>query len=212
MAKAKKFYVVWKGRIPGVYASWNDCKTQVIDFQGAQYKSFETEEEAQRFYLEGYEVYRQEHPVVPGTMPNFFTGKEEKPILQSLAVDAACNMVSRVMEYRGVDTRTGQVIFHQGPFQNATNNMGEFLALVHGLAYLKQIGSSMPIYSDSITAIAWVRQKKHKSTVRPTPENAKLFELLTRAENWLKNNTFSNPIIKWNTNLWGEIPADFGRK
>ena len=116
------------------------------------------------------------------------------------------------MEYRGVDTKTGAEIFHVGPFNNATNNMGEFLALVHGLALLKQKGSNMPIYSDSITAIAWVRQKKHKSTVRPTAENALLFNLMERAENWLKNNTFTNPIYKWNTPLWGEIPADFGRK
>ncbi len=212
MEKKKKFYVVWQGRIPGIYTSWPDCQAQVKDFQGAKYKSFESEEEAKKFFSAGYEVYRQVHPIVPGTMPNFFTGKESKPILESLAVDAACNMVTRVMEYRGVDTKTKKVIFHQGPFKNATNNMGEFLALVHGLAYLKQIGSNMPIYSDSITAIAWVRQKKHKSTVVPNEENAVLFDMMVRAENWLRTNTFSNPIIKWNTPLWGEIPADFGRK
>lgn len=212
MEKKKKFYVVWQGRIPGIYETWNDCKAQVLEFTGAKYKSFESREEAEKSFQQGYETYRQQNPVTPGTMPNFFTGKEEKPILESLAVDAACNMVTRVMEYRGVDTKTGKVIFHKGPFQNATNNMGEFLALVHGLAYLKQLGSNMPIYSDSITAIAWVRQKKHKSTIRPTPENATLFELLSRAEKWLQNNTYSNPIIKWNTPLWGEIPADFGRK
>lgn len=212
MEKKKKFYVVWQGRIPGIYTSWPDCQAQVKDFQGAKYKSFESEDEARKFFAAGYEVYRQVHPIVPGTMPNFFTGKEEKPILESLAVDAACNMVTRVMEYRGVDTKTKKVIFHQGPFKNATNNMGEFLALVHGLAYLKQIGSNMPIYSDSITAIAWVRQKKHKSTVVPNEENAVLFDMMVRAENWLRTNTFTNPIIKWNTPLWGEIPADFGRK
>lgn len=203
---------MWQGRVPGVYTSWPDCQAQVKDFQGAKYKSFESEDEARKFFAAGYEVYRQVHPIVPGTMPNFFTGKEEKPILESLAVDAACNMVTRVMEYRGVDTKTKKVIFHQGPFKNATNNMGEFLALVHGLAYLKQIGSNMPIYSDSITAIAWVRQKKHKSTVVPNEENAVLFDMMVRAENWLRTNTFTNPIIKWNTPLWGEIPADFGRK
>lgn len=212
MEKKKKFYVVWKGRIPGIYDKWEECKAQVFGFEGAQYKGFESESEAMKYYHAGYALYRQDHLETLQKVPNFFTGKEEKPILESLSVDAACNMVTRVMEYRGVDTKTGKEIFHKGPFRNATNNMGEFLALVHGLAYLKQQGSNMPIYSDSITAIAWVRQKKHKSTVRPTAENAELFNLLTRAELWLQKNSYSNPIIKWNTTLWGEIPADFGRK
>jgi ribonuclease HI len=83
---------------------------------------------------------------------------------------------------------------------------------VHGLAFLKKQGVSIPIYSDSITAIAWVRSKKHKSVLLPTEKNKLIFVLLQRAESWLQNNSFNNPIIKWNTKLWGEIPADFGRK
>lgn len=210
--KVKKFYVVWQGRIPGIYDTWNECKAQVDGFENAKYKSFESLAEAHRQYKAGYESFRQTHPIIPKTPPTLFTNEKDQPIWESLSVDAACNMSTRVMEYRGVDTKTKAEIFHIGPFKNATNNMGEFLALVHGLAYLKKKGSNMPIYSDSITAIAWVRQKKHKSTVKPTPENAQLFDLLTRAENWLKTNTFSNPILKWNTPSWGEIPADFGRK
>jgi ribonuclease HI len=121
-------------------------------------------------------------------------------------------MVTKQMEYRGVYTRTQEVWFHQGPFQGATNNIGEFLALVHALALLKQKQINIPIYSDSITAIAWVRHKKHKSVVLPTEKNMTVFDLLQRAEFWLQNNTFTTPIIKWNTRCWGEIPADFGRK
>ncbi|MCR5115739.1 MAG: ribonuclease H family protein [Bacteroidales bacterium] len=210
--KVKKYYVVWQGRIPGVYDTWNECKAQVDGFEGAKYKSFESLAEAHQQFKAGYETFRQTHPIIPKTPPTLFSDEKDRPIPDSLSVDAACNMATRVMEYRGVDTQSGAELFHVGPFQNATNNMGEFLALVHGLAYLKQRHSDIPIYSDSITAIAWVRQKKHKSTVKPVPENAKLFELLTRAENWLKTNTFKNPILKWNTSSWGEIPADFGRK
>lgn len=210
--KVKKFYVVWNGRTPGVYETWNDCKAQVDGFENAKYKSFESLEEANQQFRAGYENYWKNHPVIPKTPPKLDSEEITPPIWESIAVDAACNMATRVMEYRGVETRTGKEIFHVGPFQNATNNMGEFLALVHGLALLKQKGSNMPIYSDSITAIAWVRQKKHKSTIKPTAENARLFDLLTRAENWLKTNTFTNPILKWNTPVWGEIPADFGRK
>ena len=210
--KVKKYYVVWNGRIPGIYESWNECKAQVDGFENAKYKSFESLSEAHKQYRAGYENYWKNHPVIPKTPPQLDSDEVTPPIWESIAVDAACNMATHVMEYRGVDTRSGKEIFHVGPFQNATNNMGEFLALVHGLAYLKQKGSNIPIYSDSITAIAWVRQKKHKSTIKPTAENARLFDLLTRAENWLKTNTFTNPILKWNTPVWGEIPADFGRK
>lgn len=208
----QKYYVVWQGLQSGIYDNWNECRQQVLGVEGAKYKSFENLVEAQQALQMGYAAWRKQNPVMPQSTSGFVTGNEEKPILESLSVDAACNMKTRVMEYRGVDTKTGAEIFHVGPFNNATNNMGEFLALVHGLALLKQKGSNMPIYSDSITAIAWVRQKKHKSTVRPTAENALLFNLMERAENWLKNNTFTNPIYKWNTPLWGEIPADFGRK
>ncbi len=208
----QKYYVVWQGLQSGIYDNWNECRQQVLGVEGAKYKSFENLVEAQQALQMGYAAWRKQNPVMPQSTSGFVTGNEEKPILESLSVDAACNMKTRVMEYRGVDTKTGAEIFHVGPFINATNNMGEFLALVHGLALLKQKGSNMPIYSDSITAIAWVRQKKHKSTVRPTAENALLFNLMERAENWLKNNTFTNPIYKWNTPLWGEIPADFGRK
>lgn len=208
----KKFYVVWEGRTPGIYDNWSDAKAQVDQFTGAKYKSFDSILDAQKYFREGYKAYYQEHPIIPTEKPTFASSTDLKPVLDSICVDAACNMVTRVMEYRGVDTRTGQVIFHRGPFNGGTNNMGEFLALVHGLALLKQQGSNIPIYTDSITAISWVRHKKHKSIVLPTEENALLFDLLNRAENWLKNNTFQNPIVKWNTKAWGEIPADFGRK
>ncbi len=212
MVTKKKYYVVWVGRAPGVYSNWKDCQLQINEFPGAKYKGFESALEAEKHYLGGYENYYKQNPPVKKTSVAFYSDKDEKPMLDSICVDAACNMVTRVMEYRGVDTKTGEIIFHKGPFKNATNNIGEFLALVHGLALLKQQGSNKPVYTDSITAISWVRHKRHKSIIRPIEENALLFELLARAEYWLQNNTYTNPIIKWNTQLWGEIPADFGRK
>ncbi|HNW67284.1 MAG TPA: ribonuclease H family protein [Bacteroidales bacterium] len=208
----KKYYVVWQGRKPGVYDTWKECQAQILEFPGAKYKGFESAMEAQKHFLGGYENYYKQNPPVKKKQIPYLTDHDEKPDLDSICVDAACNMVTRVMEYRGVDTRTGEQIFHQGPFKNATNNIGEFLALVHGLALLKQQGSNKAIYTDSITAISWVRHKKHKSIISPIEENALLFDLLARAEKWLNENQYANPIIKWNTRLWGEIPADFGRK
>ena len=129
----------------------------------------------------------------------------------AIAVDAACSGNPGPMEYRGVDLRTGQQIFHYGPVQG-TNNIGEFLAIVHGLALLQQQGSNKTIYSDSISGMAWVRNRKAKTTLPMTPENAKLWDVIHRAERWLKTHPYSNRIVKWDTDKWGEIPADFGRK
>lgn len=129
----------------------------------------------------------------------------------AIAVDAACSGNPGPMEYRGVDLRTGQQVFHFGPI-SGTNNIGEFLAIVHALALLSQSGSDMTIYSDSVSGMAWVRNKKAKTTLPMTPENARLYSIIQRAENWLKTHTYRNRIVKWNTDLWGEIPADFGRK
>ena len=213
MAAKQKYYVVWIGRICGVYDNWSSCKDQVFGFENAKYKAFESKVEANKAFHQGYEVYYKRNPSIGKSDKfNFLSTTDTQPILNSLCVDAACNMVTGEMEYQGVHVGTRERWFHKGPFHGASNNIGEFLALVHGLALLKQTNSAIPIYSDSITAIAWVRHKKHKSIVLPTAENELIFDLLTRAEFWLQNNTFTTLIMKWNTKNWGEIPADFGRK
>jgi ribonuclease HI len=116
------------------------------------------------------------------------------------------------MEYRGVYTKTGEEVFRQGPFKEGTNNIGEFLALVHGLALLKQKNSPLPVYTDSKTALAWIKTKKAKTKLEKNELNAALFDLISRAEKWLVENEYTTQILKWETTAWGEIPADFGRK
>jgi ribonuclease HI len=116
------------------------------------------------------------------------------------------------MEYRGVYVADGTEIFHVGPFEDGTNNIGEFLGIVHALALLAQKKSNLPIYSDSVNAIKWVERKKCNTKLKETSRNQIIFELIARAEKWLNENTYSNPILKWQTEIWGEIPADFGRK
>lgn len=213
MATKKKYYVVWQGRICGVFEDWQSCKNQIFEFQDAKYKAFESKSEADNAFKLGYKQYYKEHPKDNKLNSfKFLSSEDAKPIMNSLSVDAAWNSVSKVMEYQGVHTGSKMLIFRQGPFEGASNNIGEFLAIVHGLSLLKKQNSTLPIYSDSITAIAWVRNKKTKSIILPTDKNIEVFEMVRRAEIWLLNNTFSNPIIKWNTKLWGEIPADFGRK
>lgn len=207
MAK-RKWYVVWKGVKTGIFDTWDECKVLVNGVEGAQYKSYESKAEAEAAYVKGYQRPSASAIKKPAT------SKSKSAIIwDSISVDAACSGNPGIMEYRGVHTRTGEEIFRQGPFKHATNNVGEFLALIHGLAYLQRVNRpDLPIYSDSRTAQAWVRNRKMKSELERLPKNKEVWELIDRAVLWLESNTWKNPIIKWETEDWGEIPADFGRK
>ncbi|MCX6140946.1 MAG: ribonuclease H family protein [Candidatus Kapabacteria bacterium] len=200
--KKSKWYVVWTGHNPGIYTSWDDAKKQIHGVPGAQYKSYESPSAAK-------EAFERGHVHVASQRPR---ATHRNCILPSLAVDAACDMTTGVMEYRGVDVGTGTEIFRMGPYLDSSNNLGEFLAVVHALAYCKQNGIALPIYSDSRTALSWVRNKLAKTTVARTYGNAEVFALIARAETWLKTNTYPNVVLKWKTKEWGENPADFGRK
>jgi len=206
-----KYFVVWEGKTPGIYRSWEECKQQVNGYAKAIYKGFATEAEAREAMIS---------PCWDYIGKNAKTKKPTKeqiekfgmPDFESLSVDAACSGNPGAMEYQGVYSRTGERVFYQGVFEDGTNNVGEFLALVHGLAFLKERKSPLPIYTDSKTALAWVRNKKVKSELERTEKNYILFDLIERAEKWLKTNEYSTEIKKWETSVWGEIPADFGRK
>ncbi len=206
-----KFYVVWIGRKPGIYIEWNHCKEQVEGVEGAKYKGFSTRELAESAYHDDFEKYLKKDLNAPKNIvcSNPLIGT---PVLDSFCVDAACKGNPGILEYRGVDTRSGVEFFRQGPFPVGTVNLGEFLAIVHALALLNTIDSDWPIYSDSRTAIAWVKAKHVKTNLVPGAKNEQLFQLIDRAITWLKNNPYINPILKWETAYWGEIPADFGRK
>jgi ribonuclease HI len=206
--KQKKWYVVWKGGTPGIYGTWPDCKRQTDGFEKALYKAFESFEEAEKAYQSDPWEYLGKNRTNKKTFPCL----SPSIIRASLSVDAACSGNPGAMEYRGVYTDTGEELFHKGPFKQGTNNIGEFLALVHGLALLKQQNSSLPIYSDSISAMAWVRNKKCKTQLEACKANEPIFDLIERAEIWLRNNTYTTSLLKWDTERWGEIPADFGRK
>lgn len=208
--KKSNFYTVWNGVVPGVYSDWAECKKQIDGYDGALYKSFPTKLEADRAFKEQPWAYIGKNSDKTARKINYNEHKEI--ISDSLSVDAACSGNPGDMEYRGVYVRTGEEIFKQGPFPEGTNNIGEFLALVHGLALLKQKKLDIPLYTDSVSAIAWVRNKKCKTKLDVTPANKYIFELIARAEKWLANNTYTTKILKWNTEEWGEIPADFGRK
>ncbi|MBT8244352.1 MAG: ribonuclease H [Winogradskyella sp.] len=210
--KKKKYYTVWKGHHTGVFETWEDCKAQIQNFEGAQYKSFTTFEAAKKALKGNCKDYIGKSKIFKSDLSQAQLKKIGLPNYHSIAVDAASSGNPGKMEYRGVDTKTKKQLFIQGPFEEGTNNIGEFLALVHGLAFLKQHNSDRIMYTDSKTAMSWVRKKTCNTKLKRNEKNRPVFELVDHAITWLKENDYANIIVKWETKAWGEIPADFGRK
>ena len=201
-----KWYVVWAGREPGVYDTWAEAKTQIDGYAGAKYRAFPTQRQALEAYEDGYDAYVRAQRE---------SGTEGLPgvgyLRESFCVDAACSGNPGALEYRGLYTASRGIVFHKkGLF--GTNNIGEFLAIVHILALQERHGTSLPVYSDSLTAITWVRRKKCGTKLAPSPQTQEILSLVARAEKWLREHPIRVPLYKWNTGEWGEIPADFGRK
>lgn len=196
-----KWYVVWSGKVPGVYSTWDECRTQIHGVKGAKYKSFKdiSKEEAERIFREENVWEKVSKPVV--LTPN------------ALAVDAACSGNPGPMEYRGVVVETGDEVFKSTLYPIGTNNMGEFLAIIHALALMEQRGNLQPVYSDSMTALTWVREGKCNSKLPRNASTELLWQHIKRAEKWLATHPISRyELYKWDTQKLGEIPADFGRK
>ena len=215
MSKSKnKYYVVWTGRNPGIYSDWETCQKEIIGCKGAKYKSFPDRLSAETAFREGPDAYwgKDVAPVID------LSTASVQPVSPAIAVDAACAGNPGKMEYQvvfadfGVKPANIYPLFKSQVFPNGTNNIGEFLAIVHALALEKKNGWKYPIYSDSVNAQLWIRQKKCKTKLQRNAKNDYLFQLIERAENWLNNNAIEVPILKWKTEFWGEIPADYGRK
>ena len=211
----QKFYVVWRGRKPGVYDSWDGGKEQVEGFGEAEYKAYATLEDAEEAFWRGKEeagaaraTAGQDNKISDMPLPAAAPRPYDE---DAIAVDAACSGNPGPMEYRGVDLRSGCELFRLGPM-HGTNNIGEFLAIVHALALLKKQGVKRTVYSDSRNALLWVRQKQCKTKLERNAQTEGLFQLIDRAVIWLRNNKIEVPLLKWQTKEWGEVPADFGRK
>lgn len=224
MKSNSKYYVVWVGRETGVYDNWSDCEEQILNFPGAKYKSFSSSAEAAQAFrgsdddgnpadlgslLISASDHRNEAVPFAGRASYLSNPDIDK---DAWAVDASCQGNPGIMEYRGVELATGRQLFKVGPFQDGTNNIGEFLAIVHALAEMHRRNEWHNIYSDSKTALAWVRNRQVKTQLKQTDRNVRLFELLGRGLVWIRSHSWPVKIMKWQTELWGEIPADFGRK
>lgn len=212
----RKYYVVWEGLAPGVYDSWEECQMQVEGYPGARYKSFPSREYA----IAAFRGKPDDHIGVIRAIASH----EARPAVNlaalpiarpSIAVDAACSRNPGPVEYRAVNLDTGEQIFHVGPLADGTNNIGEFLGIVHALALLvRERRTDITVYTDSRTGMSWVNRGKANTQIRPTAGNEHIRQLIARAEAWLAANPAPGRprLLKWDTDAWGEIPADFGRK
>ena len=214
VSRKKKFYVVWIGRTPGVFTAWSDCEASVKGYKNSRYKSFTTREEAEKAFGEGPQGYWGSGDQLSRAKQNDARLTDAgEPIAESLCVDAAWNTVTKTMEYRGVWLPDRSEAFWRGPFENATGNIGEFLAIVDALRLLVRKGLRLPVYSDSMVAIGWVRRRAVRSTsMAEGRTSGEIDELVARALEWLRGGEYESPILKWETAAWGENPADFGRK
>ncbi|WP_345228155.1 ribonuclease H family protein [Hymenobacter koreensis] len=185
-----------KGRLPGVFTSWEECNAQVKGFPGGKFMGFFTREEADAAWAAAGE---SAEPI------------PEAPLQNSLVTKATWHPVTKAVEYQGAYYPSREVVFRVGPYQHGTNYLAEFLAIVHALAYCKQQGLALPVYSESQPALDWVRQGAVRTSYQRTLDNQPLFALVDRAEAWLKGNTYPNPLLRWYSRQWGENPADFGR-
>ena len=203
--KSPKRYVIRKGKKVWIFDSWGETQVLVSGFSDAKYKSFPTLASAEKALEEGWEKYYQKSiPNIPtNDVPYFST---------AIVVDAAHSSATGVMEYQGINLAAQQQIFYfKSPV--GTNNIGEFLAIVHGLQWLKkEHKSDYVIYSDSKIAIKWIQLKTCKTNLIFAYENKELFALIQEAEEWLKGQTVDTQILRRDTSKWGENPADFGRK
>lgn len=213
-----KYYVVWVGHKPGIYRTWAECQAQTKGFPQAKFKAYETEAEAIRALERGWQkslnFSGKAHARSDKAATTADAASNQKPAIDydSISVDVGCSGNPGIVEYKGVDTRSGEILFYKGPISKGTNNLGEFLAIVHGLAYLKKQGSNKTIYTDSVTALSWIRNKAVATNLVRDASTEEIWTLVDRAIAWLKSNTYSNKIVKWDTRKWGEIKADFGRK
>ena len=210
--KPKKVYVVFKGTLPGIYETWDECKVATSGFPGASFASFKNRTEAEQAFTVGdLAKWKEQAQSLIGEK-----WKHSLPMKDSrtcLVVDAACSGCPGPVEYRGVLLPGRAEAFKFGPFRDGTNNIGEFLAIVAGMKWLHQHSMSIPIFSDSKCAISWVKGSGQCNTTIEPGSQLKYF--IKNAENWLKlaeSRKFIGNLHKWDTEEWGEIPADFGRK
>ena len=184
--KTQKYYVIWHGHQPGIYTTWPEAQKQIVGFKKPVYKIFGSEQLAKKAFDDSPENYQGDYKKTKDLTPEELE-KIGQPEVVSLCVDAACNNKGD-FEYKGVWNHNLEEVFIAGPYPGGSNNIGEFLALVHALAFLSNFKDKamhkLPIYSDSRIAMGWVKAKTCRTKQTPSPA---VKNLILRAEKVVKN-------------------------
>lgn len=168
MAK-QKFYVVWKGRKPGIYTRWDQCKAMVDGFAGAKYKSFASMAEAEAAF--GSSVA----PAFKSSKPASQTKKSHgNKSLSQEAIDVMPEQVKiftdGACEPNPGEAGTGLAVYVDNKISElwfglyqpmGTNNTAELQGLQQALEMAKAKiaqGLSVAIYCDSRYAIDCITQ------------------------------------------------------
>ena len=195
----KKFYVVWRGKKPGIYTSWQVCKRQIDGFEKSAYKSFSTLAQAELAFKNKYEDYIGKKPL-PKKITKIDLQKYGKPILESISVDAACSGNPGPGGW-------GAVIFDKennqknisGNEKNTTNNRMELLAAIMALKKIKN-NSDVVIYTDSIYVkngiTEWVLKWKENGWKNSNKEPVKNKDLWEKLDNLCEQNTINWKWVK----------------
>lgn len=130
-------------------------------------------------------------------------------IKDSINCDASYLHKSDIMEWQIKDTLTGQLLYNN-KMQGGTSVIAEFFAIVDAMNYLCLNNVNIPIYSDCLVAMKWVKNKKCGTWREDLSEEVE--QLIAEYEVLLEEYDDKYEVIKWKTRMWGEIPSDFNRK
>jgi len=175
---AKKFYVVWQGRTPGIYTDWNSCKAQVEKFAGAKYKAFPTQAEAQQAFAGGAASSSirstskssstvKKKPAVNGIKTYTAAEIDAMPLDVKIFTDGGCEpnpgqAGSGMAIYRSENGKAHISELWYGLYNPmGTNNTAELNALYQALKMAKiesEQGKSVAIFCDSKYSIQCVTQ------------------------------------------------------
>jgi ribonuclease HI len=203
MATSKKnFYVVVKGRKPGIYPRWTGpggAQEQVDGYPGAVYRGFATREEADHFLRTG----GQRPPAAPSLLP----GSAPDSPAPARRVNAAADHLPDLAAGKVVIFTDGASTGNPGPggygvvlltgsartelsggFRCTTNNRMEMMAVIAALESLSRStpGASVVLYSDSRYVVdsiqkGWARRWRSRGWMRDATnraENADLWQRL----------------------------------
>jgi ribonuclease HI len=199
-----KYYTVWAGRSTGVFSSWKQCQLQILGVKGARFKSFQTLPEAKAALNRRYQDRRSTER---SPIQTLFQTDDTRPISNSITVSGTCDIATGEVEIQAVHTGSKHLIFWKGRYHDGTEDMAEFIAIVETLKYLKLRKLSIPIYSESSTAIKWITNRKATTKLPRRAPNRELYDLFDSCLTWLNDNTYYNRILKWSTAEWGRSPA-----